>query len=293
MKLYRRTLPGILLLLVLAAVWVPSVFADSPVWKITKGDRQLFIGGTVHVLGKGDYPLPEAFETAYRAATTVVFEADPRALQTPEFQKALLSRATYPPGRDLTMDLDDETEKALARYLASRGIPTDNIMRFKAGMVSITLTMVELQRLGLAGTGVDEFFSLRALQDRKEVLGLETADAQLDFIATMGEGREDALIAYTLRQVEALPDLMQAMKAAWRTGDNEKLEAVAMQPLEQDFPEVQEQFLKERNAAWLPKIEAMLATAPVELVLVGALHLVGEKGLLAQLQKRGCTIQNL
>jgi uncharacterized protein YbaP (TraB family) len=269
------------------------VYADSPVWKIVKGDHHLFIGGTVHVLSKADYPLPEAFEDAYREAAVIVFEADPRELQTPEFQKVLLSRATYPPGRDLTMDLDDNTERELMQYLTSRGMPTDNIMRFKAGMVSITLTMIELQRLGLAGTGVDEFFSLRALQDQKTVAGLETADQQLEFIATMGEGQEDAMIAYTLRQVEELPALMQAMKEAWRTGNNDKMEAVAMKPLEQDFPAVHEQFVTDRNAAWLPRIETMLQGAPVELVLVGALHLVGDEGLLELLKARGYTVQNL
>lgn len=270
-----------------------AAHADSPVWKISRGDRHLYIGGTVHVLSQADYPLPEAFETAYREAAVIVFEADPRKLQSPEFQQALVARTTYPQGRDLTMVLDDQTERDLEQYLASRGIPMDNLLRFKAGMVSITLTVIELQRLGLAGTGVDEFFGLRALQDQKTVQGLETAEEQLDYIATMGEGREDALVDYTLRQIEELPELMQAMKAAWRSGDNARLEAVAMKPLEEDFPEVQAQFVTQRNAAWLPEIEAMLQTGPVEFVLVGALHLVGDEGLLAQLKERGYTVENL
>jgi uncharacterized protein YbaP (TraB family) len=271
----------------------PSAYADSPVWKISKENRHLYIGGTVHVLSQADYPLPEAFETAYREASVIVFEADPQALQSPEFQQALLSRTTYPQGRDLTMVLDEQTERDLARHLSSRGIPMDNLLRFKAGMVSITLTVVELQRLGLAGTGVDEFFGRRALQDQKTIAGLETAEEQLDYIATMGDGREDALIDYTLRQIEELSELMQAMKAAWRSGDNDRLEAVAMKPLEEDFPEVHAQFVTERNTAWLPEIEAMLQSEPVEFVLVGALHLVGDDGLLAQLKVRGYTVESL
>lgn len=287
MKKCRPACFGVLLLLVCVA----PVRADSPVWKVAKGDRHLFIGGTVHVLSKADYPLPDAFEKAYRGASIIVFEADPHALQSQEFQKALLNRATYPQGRDLTMVLADDTKEDLVRFLSSRGIPVDNIMRFKAGMVSITLTLIELQRLGLAGTGVDEFFSLRALQDQKPVQGLETAEEQLAFIAAMGEGREDAMIAYTLRQIEELPELMQAMKAAWRSGDNDMLEEVALKPLEQDFPAVHDQFVTERNEAWLPKIEALLETEAVEFVLVGALHLVGDEGLLEQLRERGFDVQ--
>lgn len=270
-----------------------NAYADSPVWKVSKGDRHLFIGGTVHVLSQSDYPLPDAFERAYRQAPIIVFEADPRALQTSEFQQALLSRTTYPQGRDLTMVLDDETEADLRQYLAAREIPVDTIMRFKAGMVSITLTIIELQRLGLADTGVDAFFGLRALKDKKTIKGLENAEDQMAYIAGLGEGREDALIDYTLRQMADLPEMLQAMKTAWRTGDNARLAEVGMAPLEEDFPEVHDQFVTQRNAAWLPKIEAMLQTGPVELVLVGALHLVGEDGLLARLEKIGYTIENL
>jgi uncharacterized protein len=276
----------------LLLVTVPTVGADSPVWKVAKGDNHLFIGGTVHVLSQDDYPLPEAFEKAYSASSVIVFEADIQELQTPEFQKALLSRTSYPEDRNLLMFLTDDTQEHLTQFLASRQIPMDKLVKFKAGMVSITLTMVELQRLGLTGTGVDQFYSLRALNDGKETGHLETADEQLAFLATMGEGQEDVLIAYTLRQMEDLPELMHAMKDAWRTGDNTKMEEVALKSIQKDFPEVTDQFVTDRNDAWLPKIEAMFQTDDVEFVLVGALHLVGENGLIKQLKEKGYAVEN-
>lgn len=288
----KRTLLACFALLLLL-VFSPPARADSPVWKVAKGDAHLFIGGTVHVLSQDDYPLPEAFEKAYQASSIIVFEADIQEMQTPEFQKALVEQASYPEGRDLTMFLTDETRAHLVQFLESRQLPMDNLVKFKAGMVSVTLTIVELQRLGLAGAGVDQFFSQRAANDQKEIGALETAQEQLMFIATMGEGKEDALIAYTLRQIEDLPAMMQAMKAAWRAGDNAKMEAVALRPMEKDFPLMTDRFVEDRNDAWLPRIEAMFETEAVEFVLVGALHLVGEEGLLEQLKAKGYEIENL
>lgn len=189
------------------------------------------------------------------------------------------------------MFLTEDTQTHFKQHLASRQIPMDNLVKFKAGMVSITLTMVELQRLGLASSGVDQFSNLRALNDQKEIGQLETADEQLAFIAAMGEGKEDELIAYTLRQMEDLPGLMQAMKAAWRAGDNARLEEVALKSMQKEFPGMKDQLIADRNEAWLPKIEAMFQTAAVEFVLVDALHLVGEGGLLAQLKDRGYAVQ--
>lgn len=272
-------------------VSVSTVSADSPVWKISRGDQHLFIGGTVHVLTSTDYPLPEAFETAYGASSIIVFEADIQELQLKDFQQKLLARTSYPEGQNLMMFLTEDTQNHFKQYLASRQIPMENLVKFKAGMVSITLTMVELQRLGLAGSGVDQFFSLRALNDAKEIGHLETADEQLSFIAAMGEGKEDELIAYTLRQMEDLPGLLQSMKEAWRVGDNDKLEELALKSMQEEFPAMNDLLITQRNAAWMPKIEAMFETDEVEFVLVGALHLVGEDGVLKQLQDRGYAVQ--
>ena len=48
-----------------------------------------------------------------------------------------------------------------------------------------------------------------------------------------------------------------------------------------------------RNNAWIPQIEAMLNTNPTEAVLVGALHLVGNEGVLQQLRDRGYKVEQL
>ena len=81
------------------------------------------------------------------------------------------------------------------------------------------------------------------------------------------------------------------MKDAWRRGDNLKLKEVAITPLKNDFPNVYQNLVVKRNDAWIEKIERMLETQEVELVLVGALHLVGDDGLLEKLAARGYRIQ--
>ncbi len=69
------------------------------------------------------------------------------------------------------------------------------------------------------------------------------------------------------------------------------LEEVGINPYLEQFPETMDMLLGDRNRNWLPGIEAMLVTAEVELILVGALHLAGEQGLLAQLRKRGYKLE--
>lgn len=282
---------GSFLSVILIFLGVHTAIADGPVWKVVKGEHQLFIGGTLHLLTRSDYPLPAAFENAYRQSAILVFEADMQKLQSSEFQQLLQSKVVYTDGRSLKTVLSKTTYQELNQHMSSRGLPMAGFEHLKPGMMAVTLTMMELQRLGLVGTGVDQFFNLRAVKDRKTIGQLESAEEQLAFLSTMGDGREDAMIAHTLRDLNTLPQLMASLKAAWRQGDRRKLKALAITPIKKDFPKVYRQLFVQRNRDWIPKIEALLKTKEVEFILVGAAHLVGEEGLLAQLSARGYTVQ--
>ena len=83
------------------------------------------------------------------------------------------------------------------------------------------------------------------------------------------------------------------MTRAWRAGDLETLERLSGVPMREQSPEFYQTLLVQRNEAWLPQIESMVASTEVELVLVGALHLAGEDGLLAMLTRRGYTVRQL
>lgn len=270
-----------------------SAFAKSPVWKISKDGNHLFVGGTIHVLSKSDYPLPDAFDAAYMDSVVLVLEADIQKLQSPEVQKTIMHNATYKGKENITRYLQPDTVKALEDHLTSRGIAVEPMLKLKPGLLSITLTMVELQRLGLAGTGVDEFFNLKALNEKRNIKYLETASEQLRFIEEMGQGVENEFIKYSLNDLKKLPDLISSLKAAWKSGDNKQMQNIAIAPFRDLFPKIHNMLLVERNNNWIPKIEKMVKTEEVELVLFGALHLVGKDGILSQLKELGYTIENI
>lgn len=281
------------LAIVLLACWAVAAWAGGPVWMISKGDARLYIGGTIHVLDRDDYPLPEAFDQAYRQAAEVVLETDLDQLQNPKYQQLMLKEMLLGEGETLQKVLQPATWKALTDYTASRGIPLANLQKFKPSMLVLALTAAELQRLGLAGTGVDQYFLQRAKQDHKRLGKLESVEAQLAFLADMGAGQEDAMVMQSLQDLEQLPAMMKSLKAAWRRGDRDAIAGIALGPWKKAFPGVYESLLVTRNRTWLPQIEALLKTPEVELVLVGTLHLVGEDGILRQLAADGYTVEQL
>lgn len=40
--------------------------ANSSVWKISKNNDHIFIGGTIHILPEEEFPLPNEFLNAYK-----------------------------------------------------------------------------------------------------------------------------------------------------------------------------------------------------------------------------------
>lgn len=270
-----------------------SAYAKSPVWKISKDGNHLFVGGTIHVLSSADYPLPDAFDAAFKNSAVLVLEADLQKMKTPEVQKAFVEASMYTGGENITQFLLPNTVQELEAYLKSRGIQLEKLSKFKPGLLSITLLMLELQRLGLTGTGVDEFYNVKALHENRDITFLETIPEQITFIAKMGEGEENEFIEYTLQDMNDLPTILQALKDAWRNGDNAQLQKLALDQLEKEFPKIYTSLLVDRNNNWIPLIETMMKTKDVELILVGSFHLVGDNGVLTQLQKRGYTVENV
>ena len=270
-----------------------SAMAKAPVWKVTKNGNSVYLGGTVHVLSQSDYPLPKAFDEAYEKAEIIVLEMDGVALQKPENAQKLMMNMMYKDGRTYADDLKPETVEQLNAYLTSKGIPLANLQSFKPSMISITITMLELQALGLGGTGVDAYYQLKGANDKKSFKFLETAEEQMSYIANMGKGYEDELITYTLRDMATLGEKMAEMKAVWRAGENQKLFDVAAKEWKDEFETSYNQIIVERNNNWMDDLESYFTTKEVELVLVGALHLVGNDGVLKKLSDKGYTIEQM
>lgn len=278
--------------LILLWLLIPlQAVAESSVWRVSDGQSELFIGGTIHVLSQQDYPLPEEFEQAYQQADIVVLETDLAAMAQSDTQQQLMQKVMYPEGASLQDDLSPDTYRQLSDYVASTGLSMQAFDRFRPPIIVITLTMAELKRLGMADTGVDNYFNARAADEGKRLEGLETVQQQIELIATMGKGQEDEMILSTLKELHELPKMMGQLKAAWRSGDMLELERIAILPMRDEFPGLYRSMLVERNKSWIPQLQAMLETPEKELVLVGALHLAAAEGVIEMLKKHGYNVQ--
>ncbi len=274
------------------ALPLSSLSAQSSVWKITKDEQTVYLGGTCHILRPSDYPLPPEFDLAYEEAERLVFEVDPAVLQEPTFAMRLMAESVYRDGRTLQSVLSEEAYAALKAQGKQSNLPIEVINTTKPGMVVMMLTLQELTRIGVTQEGVDLHYGKLAHRDGKAVDSLETADFQLDLIVNLGTGIENELVLYGIKDLHKISEAFDEMITAWRHGDLDTVEKLFVHDMAQ-FPEIYDVMLKERNARWIPQIESMLQTEATEFILVGLGHIPGQDGLIELLKSKGCTIEHI
>lgn len=267
--------------------------AQTSVWRVSDGDSDVYIAGTVHLLRQQDYPLPDAFEQAYTASQRLFFETDIGAMSDMGLQQRLMQQLTYQDGRTLSTVLDAESYDALAKYVDSIGLPMAMLQSFKPGLLISTLSVLEFQKLGFTPQGVDSYFFTRALGDGKPRGELETIDQQIAMLAAMGEGYESEFVLYSVKDFSQIGESIERIVGAWRTGDMAALSDEFIAPMLADTPELYDSMLVQRNNNWMPQIQAMFNETGTEFVLVGVAHLVGEHGLVEQLQSKGYEVTRL
>ncbi len=272
-----------------------NVLAKSSVWKVSKSGDHFYLGGTFHLLAPDDHPLPEEFLEAYADAQEIIFETDLVASGSPVFQAKMMGAMMYGDERTLSSELEEQTYSRLKEYMDAQHLPISNFEGFRPWGVSLVITMHEYSKLGMNPEyGVETYFGQLARADQKLIQSLESPDQQLEFLKSLGTIGGDNNIDYTLRDLATVAETIEELKVAWRTGDLSMLEnSRSVVELKEKFPEVYEALLITRNNNWMKQLLTLFDDNAIEIVLVGAMHLVGEGGLINQLQSQGFTVEQL
>ncbi len=267
------------------------LFADTSVWKAEKDGNVIYLGGTIHVLRAKDYPLPAAFENAYKNAHAVTFETDIASLSTPAMQVELIKMLSYSDDRTLKTVVSEETYQQLKTVAESLGMSLAFFRKAKPGMLMSALMVAELQKLGVTSEGIDMFFTSKAKADNKPIYQLETPQEQVQFLASLGDGNEEAFYKNLLSDLENTQSQFLDMLKHWREGNSDALNQLVNIEMKAQFPAMYKTLLLERNNRWMPIVESYFKTKEVEFVLVGAAHLIGKDGLVAQLKAKGYKVE--
>ncbi|MGB5131715.1 MAG: TraB/GumN family protein [Steroidobacteraceae bacterium] len=272
----------------LAALLLPfgAASADPALWSVKGSSNTVYLFGSVHLLQQGGFAIAGELEHAYRDAKLVCFEVDLGALTPATTASVTLERAIDPQGRGL-YDLLGPSAPRVREAAANAGFDLTPFELFEPWFAGISVSVMALQERGYAADqGVEQVVERQTQKDGKPGCGLETLDEQLGLLDGLPAEEQLELLLQSLEESKGIEDEMESLYDAWKDGDDR---ALARQ-LDEDFadyPDLADRLIYARNERWADQVAALLKRPDDVLVVVGALHLAGDRGLPAELERRG------
>lgn len=286
---HRRIRPAVFLLSL--CVWLLSCLPAwaGPglgfLWRV-QGEKPLYLLGSIHLAEPSLYPLDPALHRAFEASEVLVVEADVTGPGEERAASLFMERGMLPAGESLEQSLSGKT----LERLKARGVDLGALGFMRPWALALVLQSSELSRLGYGPElGVDVHFLRLAHAREMKVEELEGLEAQFDLFAGMSPAESEAFLVQTLDELDAIDDLGREIVGAWRRGDVQTLERAIFSGMGDDplARRIQERIFFERNISMAASIERYLEDGRATFVIVGAGHLVGERGLVALLKQRG------
>lgn len=269
-------------------------------WKITReGLAPSYLLGTIHLTDPRVLTMPQGAAEAHQAAKVIVIESD-EILDEVKAATALLAKP------DLTMFTDGttisdllepaETEK-LALGLKSRGIALPLVERMKPWMIAsfVSLPPCEFTRKAQGASFLDKKIAEDAIAAGKPVKGLETLAEQLEAMAALPVRFHLDALNETLALGNRMDDAVETMIGLYLKGETgmimPMLASLSPEKDEGDgsYAAFEQRIILDRNAVMAKRSLPILAKGGA-FIAVGALHLPGDKGVIALLRAAGYTV---
>jgi uncharacterized protein len=263
-------------------------------WKVRSKTATVYLLGSIHFLKKDVYPLDLKIEEAFEKSTALVVEADVNDVSQIDLEK-LMGQVMYQGNGTLQNHVSGETYELLRNELGQIGLPIELANQQRPWFVALTLTSMELVKLGFdPESGVDMHFLLKA-SGRKKILELESLDYQINLLSTLSDTEQEAFLLYTLKDLHTLDREANALVSAWMWGDTKGIESILLKSETDNtgMSSLSEKLLYKRNRNMVSKIEGFLKTRETYFVVVGAGHLVGDQGIIEMLRGKGYTVEQL
>ncbi len=285
----------LLLTLLLSGPELPADTGGHPVtlWRVAGQSNTVYLLGSIHLLRFQDHPLPGVIDAAYSDAEVLVMELDMDDLDSAATQRLFNRSGLLHDDTTLRDRLGEDAYERALRAAEQIDIPLDLLAKTEPWLAAVTVEMMALYRIGFNPMfGVEMYLVSRAAADRKPIEGLEDVEQQLEFLDGLSLEAQRDMLLQTLEDGAGIAESVDEMVHAWRHGDVAALERGLLDGIA-GHVELHEALVVSRNRRWVHQIRELLDDNDDYLVVVGALHLVGEQGVPQLLADEGMDITQL
>ena len=227
--------------------------------------------GSLHMFPRTAPTLPDWVEGAYRWAEDLIVESEPNPA-------TFLPLAKLPAGDQLSKHLSPALVTTIHAFWAA-ALSQSDFEQMKPWLVWISF----IGRLIDLAPGVEQQLLPRARMDLKGIFELESIGEVPSMLDVLPDHIIEDALKYSVADTARTRATFIATHTAWVARDGMEIYRLAS-GVPSFNSQLGDTMIRERNNRWVPRLVPKLSTGRRTLVMVGAAHLFGVKGLLAELQ---------
>lgn len=247
-------------------------------WKVE--GTNLHIIGSVHISQKV-LELPAAMISAVNAASILAFEANFDHASNPTLGRYDKKSDSLSKKISATLYIDS------LKLWENHGLPIEDLEQLHPWRAALALMNGILLNAGFSrASGIDGFIMNVAKRNGKKLFFLESVNAGLvPFMTAPHAEIEKMLHKAVYDSGEGVRDTV-SMVEAWKSSDLSVFELI-LDKASVLMPVTYSSLVAGRNRAWLPQLIRLIKSNKCVVVVVGALHMVGNDNIPQLLEKKG------
>jgi len=262
-------------------------------WKAVSPTTTVNLVGSIHVGDSSMYPLPKEVEAAFAAAKVLTVEINIKNVDQAKTLGLVQQYGMYGADDSLTKHLSPEALAALNEYCTKHNVPRTGIEQLKPWVVAVTITAMAWQQAGEdPSLGIDMHF-LDESKPPQRVDEIETAESQLSLFAGATEEEQQAMLVSILKMGDKTKETIKRVQAAYIAGDAEALQKIMDEQTDMGSKSLTKKLLDDRNVVMASKVEEYLKGKDPVFVVVGAAHIIGDKGVAKLLRDKGYKVEQV
>lgn len=267
---------------------VSTSLEHALLWKIEGKElaSPSYVFGTIHIISKEDYFLPEGLLTAFESATKIMFEIDVNDMTDMSKMMGLMNKIMMSDGQTLKEFVSPEDFLILENHFKKIGIPLMFMQRMKPMFLEVyamsDMSPEDIQSGKMKSYEIE--LNNLAKETNKTTSGLETIDYQLSIFDSIPYEYQAKRLVEAVKLGSENEQSLDELVKLYKSMDIDAM--VEMMDEEEDFKGFEELLLNGRNKNWIPIMEQSMQ-AESSFFAVGAAHLGGNHGVIRLLKAKG------
>jgi uncharacterized protein YbaP (TraB family) len=182
----------------------------------------------------------------------------------------------------------EQYSKVDEMFKTTIGTSVEPLEMLKPAILSVVI-ITNPKMLGCSPSSYELSFVKVAADQKKPIIGLETVAFQSQALESTPLEKQAQSLYEMSKDPQKSVDELKRLIQVYKEQDVDKLRTAAIDQEKADT-EFNKAVIDDRNAAWIPKIEALIKEKP-SFIAVGGGHLGGEKGVIRLLRAKGYEVK--